>query len=541
MTIGRAAPDPGFRRREVDALYRQLVELAPDGILVHDGERIVLGNAAAARLAGASSRQALVDLPIDTFFQPPYLKAVQSLILEGREAAELSPPIRDIFRRLDGSLVDVEVRAVAFMDQGSPSAHLVIRDITERLAQERSAQEKEGRLQLAQRMEAEGVLAGGVAHEVNNMMTVVLGFSNFLLDDERLPATCHRDVLEIRNAADRAALLTRQLLSFSRRAVHQPATIDLTVAVHDAELSVRRVLGEGQDLVVEATAKLPVHADPGQLLQMVVNLAVNARDAMPDGGTLTLATALAELSDSIPSGEGVTIPAGRYATLLVRDTGIGISPAIQARIFAPFFSTKPLGQGTGLGLSAVQGILAQHHGYITVASAPGLGTTFTVLLPLLSVPTPLHRQWPREPADPTRKWDGMTVLVVDDEPAVLLLVARTLEQAGFHVLQARDGREALTAMDRQEPPDLVLTDLMMPDLDGAALARRLKENWPDLPVIFMSGFSAEELQRRGALDYQGDLVQKPFTTDELMAAIGTALGHSSLAIGKDGRAAAVTR
>lgn len=527
MAINMAKSERWRPRRESDSRYRQLVELAPDGILVHDGERIVLGNAAAARLAGARCREELVGLPIDTFLHPPYLKAVQSLILDAREPGELSPPVRDTFRRLDGSLIDVEVRAVAFMDEVSPSAHLVIRDITERLAQERSAQEREAHLQQAQRMEAVGVLAGGVAHEVNNMMAVVLGVSNFLLENQHLPSTCHGDVLEIRKAADRAALLTRQLLSFSRRAVHQPVTVDLTATVQDAEPGVFRVLGEDRDLVVEAKARLPVHADPGQLLQMILNLAVNARDAMPDGGTLTLTTAVAELPDSITAGDGATIPAGRYATLLVRDTGMGIDPAIQARIFAPFFTTKPLGQGTGLGLSAVQGILVQHQGYITVASVRGLGTTFTVFLPLLPVPAPPQQERTRRPTDPTMAGDGVTVLVVDDEPAVLSVVARCLAQEGFHVLKARDGGDALTAIDTHGPPDLVLTDLMMPGIDGAALARRVKERWPDLPVIFMSGFSAEELQRRGALGSPGVLIQKPFTPDELMAAVGASLRRSA--------------
>lgn len=531
MAPGTATPERRYRRRETDAPYRELVELAPDGILVHDSERIVLGNAAAARLAGASCGEELAGLPIDTFFHPPYLKAAQSLILDPREPADISPPVRDIFRRVDGSLLDVEVRAVAFVDNGSPSAHLVIRDITAHLAQERSAHEKEERLQEALRMEAVGVLASGVA-EVNNMMAVVQGFSNFLLEDQCLPPACHEDVLEIRKAADRAALVTRQLLCFSRRAVHEPVTMDLTAAVHDAGPSVRRVLGEGRDLVVNAQARLPVHADPGQLLQVVINLAVNARDAMPDGGTLTLTTAVAELPDGIPAGDGGTIPAGRYATLVVRDTGTGIPPGIQARIFSPFFSTKPLGEGAGLGLAAIQGILAQHHGHLTVASAPGLGATFTLFLPLLPAPTPPLRDRTLLPLGSIPHWDGVTVLVVDDEPGVLSVVTRGLTQRGLHVWQARNGGDALAAIEVHGLPDLVLTDLTMPGMDGAALARRLREQWPDLPVIFMSGFSAEELQRRGTLDSRGDLVRKPFTSDELMLVLGSALARSASPSGK---------
>lgn len=527
MASGMATVERRRWHRGANALYRQLVELAPDGILVHDGERVTLGNAAAARLAGANSRKELVGLPVNTFLHPPFLKAVQSFILQSGEPAELSAPVRDTFRRLDGSLIDVEVRAVVFMNEGSPSAHLVIRDITARLAQERSAHEQEERLQQAQRMEAVGVLAGGVAHEVNNMMAVVLGFSNFLLDDQRLPRPCHADVLEIRKAANRAALLTRQLLSFSRCAVHQPVTLDLSEAVRDAESGVHRVLGEGRHLVVAAHASLSVHADPGQLLQVIVNLAANARDAMPDGGTLTLTTAVAELQDNTPAGDGSTIPAGRYATLIAQDTGAGMTPEIQAQIFAPFFTTKPLGQGTGLGLSAVQGILAQHHGYITVTSVPDQGTTFTVLLPLLPTATLPFRQQTPSSAGSTIQWDGATVVVVDDEPSVLSVVSRYLERWGLQVLQAGNGGDALAAIERNGPPDLVLTDLTMPGIGGAALARRLKEQWPDLAVIFMSGFSAEELQRRGALDTREDLIQKPFTPEELRAAVGKVLGRSA--------------
>ena len=223
MTGPEGQPEDGER----DQRYQQLVELAPDGILIHDGGRIVLANASAVRLLGGTRRAQVVGLPIDTFLDPPYLKGVETQLTDSVSLTEPAPPVRETFHRLDGSELEVEVRAVAFMDHGRPSAHLVIRDITERLAAEQAARLMDERLQQAQRMEAVGALSGGVAHEVNNMMTVVLGFSDFLLRDLRLPAECLADVREITRAADRAAVVTRQLLAFSRRAVNRQQSVDL--------------------------------------------------------------------------------------------------------------------------------------------------------------------------------------------------------------------------------------------------------------------------------------------------------------------------
>jgi len=510
-----------------DERYQQLVELAPDAILIHDGERIVLANASAVRLAGATHRSQLVGLPIDTFLDPPYLKAVQTQLTDSVSPAELAPPVRDTFRRLDGSAVEVEVRAVAFMDRGRPSAHLVIRDITERLAVEQAVRQAQEHVQQAQKMESVGALAGGVAHEINNMVQVVLGFSDFLVRDSRLPEECLTDVREIMRAAERAAVVTRQLLAFSRRAVRRPEVVDLGAAVRDAEPVVRRLLGEGRRLVVVADAAPRVWADPGQLQQVIINLALNARDAMAAGSTLTITATEIDLPAGTAAADGVAIPAGRYGALRVCDTGAGIDAAIQGRIFEPFFTTKPAGQGTGLGLAAAHGVLAQNSGYITVASAPGQGATFTVYLPVL--PADLVER-PREPprdgaaAAPA----GATILVVDDEPAVRAIAARILKRAGFRVLQAPDGAGALELVERHGPPETVLTDVMMPGISGAELARRLKERWPGLPIVFMSGYSAEELHRQGATASEGDLIQKPFMPDALVASVAAALSRAAV-------------
>lgn len=525
MAGRRASPHEDWER---DERYQQLVELAPDGILVHAGGRIVLANASAVRLAGATQRSQLVGLPIDTFLDPPYLKAVEAQLAASDMPAELAPAMPDTFRRLDGSEVEVEVRAVAFMDHGRPAAHLVIRDISGRVATEQEAWQVEQRLQRAQRMEAVGALAGGVAHEVNNMMAVVLGFGAFLLEDSRLPAECLADVREIMKAGDRAAAVTRQLLAFGRRAESRRRSVDLGTLVHDVEPVLHQLLGEERRLVVVARETLPrVHVDPGQIEQVLVNLTLNARDAMPAGGTVTLTASATMLLHAAAAADGSTIPPGSYATLVMRDTGTGMDAVTLAHIFEPFFTTKPVGEGTGLGLAAVQGIVMQNGGYIIVTSAPGEGATFTIYLPALAIADIRDTAEPGEAPEPPRIGEapthtGATVLVVDDEAAVRTIAARALERGGFRVLEAASGPEALELMNRHGPPDLVLTDLSMPDFGGAELARRLRERWPALGILFMSGFSVEELVRRGiAADVE--LVPKPFTPAGLLERVAAAL------------------
>ncbi len=516
---------------ERDERYQQLVELAPESILIHDGERIVLANAAAVRLAGATHRDQLVGQPIDSFLHPPYLKAVEAHLLGSGDVVKRVPPIRDAFRRLDGSEVEVEVTAIAFLDHGRPSAHLVVQDITERLDAQRAAHLAEEHLQQAQRMEAVGALAGGVAHEVNNMMSVILGFSDFLLQDPAMAADRVAEVRHIVRAAERTAAVTRQLLAFSRRAFHQPQILDLGPAVHDLEPVVRRLLGEERHLALTSDASLRVRVDKGQLEQVIVNLALNARDAMPAGGTLAITTAETELPKEVASGDGVAIPAGRYAIIVVRDSGGGMDSATQARVFEPFFTTKAVGQGTGLGLAAAAGIMRQNGGYIAVASEPGKGATFTLYLPVLSDPEIVERREeprgelppPGGDAAPT----GATVLLVEDEPVVRAIAARSLERGGFRVIQASDGAAALALVNQHGQPDLVLTDLMMPGIGGAELARRLRQRFPTLPILFMSGYSIDHLRREEAADFDGVLIQKPFTPDTLVSSVVAALSRVS--------------
>ncbi len=520
------APSPPPASPPADTRFRHLVELAPDAILVHDGRRVTFANPAALRLAGATRPEQLVGRPVGRFLTPPYFKSVETQLAAMTGAVELTAPVRDTFRRLDGSTVEVELRAVAFLDDGRPAVHLVLRDITERLAAERSLQQLEERLAEAQHQGAIGNLAGGVAHEVNNMLEVVVGLGAFLLQEPWLPASGASDVREIMAAADRAATVTRQLLAFSRRATHRPGAVALGAVVHEAEPVLRRVLGTSCRLVVHVVGNPWVRADAGQLQELLLHLARNAREAMPDGGTLTVTVQPADLPGHLTPEDPGGVLAGGSATLHLQDTGTGMEPAVVDRIFEPFFTTKPSASGTGLGLAAVRGIVAQHGGQITVDSAPGRGTAFTVRLPLVADGAPAETAAPAPASRSAPVPAGATVLVVDDEPAVRRVAARSLERGGYRVLEAEDGGAALALVEREGPPTLLLTDLTMPGIGGVELARLVRERWPAVPILFMSGYPAEELQRQGGAAAARDLIEKPFAPAELTARVTAALART---------------
>ena len=503
--------------------YRQLVELAPDGILIHDGQNILLANEAAARLAGVDDPDAMVGLPIDEFLNPPHLKDVQARLIAAGVLAGVAQPVRDSFRRRDGSTVEVEVTAIGFMDGRRTSVHLVIRDVSARLAVQHTARLAAEQFQHAQRMEAVGALAGGVAHEVNNMMAVILGFGDFLLQDRALGPTSVADIGEIIKAADRAARVTQQLLAFGRRAIYRPEAFDLATAVRNFEPTIERLLGAGLPLVIVAGSSARVWADRGQFEQVLVNLALNARDAMRAGGTLTVTTSEVELGPSAEAYGSVRIPAGPYACMAVRDTGTGIDAATAARLFEPFFTTKPVGQGTGLGLAAVYGILQQNRAYIVVDSAPECGATFTLFYPIASADAVERLDLVRASVPREATGGGATVLLVEDEPVVRTVAARALEMGGFRVVQAPDGAAALEIIALHGVPDLVLTDLMMPGMGGAELGRLVRDRWPSVPILFMSGYSSDDLHRQGAIGADQVTIQKPFTPDALNAAAAAAL------------------
>ena len=372
----------------------------------------------------------------------------------------------------------------------------------------------EERLRQAQRMDSVGQLAGGIAHEANNMMSVVLGCADYVLQRTDLPGPVREDVDQIWKAAKRTAGITQQLLAFSRRQVLQPQVLDLNATVRDLEPILSRTLGETRGLRMHLSPGLsPVRADPGQLEQVLINLTLNARDAMREQGRLTIETMNVVLDQAYAAGKSVdSLSPGEYAALVVSDTGHGMDRVTLERVFEPFFTTKGVGQGTGLGLSTVYGIVKQSGGFIWVYSEPGLGTTFKLYFPV--VPTSPGTADPREPAPTARA--GETVLVAEDEAMVRGIMARTLRDCGYNVLEAADGRAALDILEAEAGGvSLIVADVVMPDLGGREMAARLAERWPDVPVLFTSGYTGMDVVSRGLLEEGREFLQKPLAPEAL--------------------------
>jgi two-component system, cell cycle sensor histidine kinase and response regulator CckA len=498
-----------------DERYRSLIELAPDPIFVQVDRKIVYANPATARSFGASSPAALLGRSVMDFVAPEMVEAVASRIAQALagEPVEFMP---QRFVRLDGSLGDAEVRSIAMTFEGQPAAMTVARDVSDRRAHEEARADLEEQLRQAQKMEAVGLLAGGVAHDFNNLLTVISFYAKSL--QQGLPATSPlaADAVEIEKAAARAAALTRQLLAFSRKQVLQPRVLDVNTVLDGLRGMLARIIGEDIRVVlVLGSEPCRVRADPGQLEQVIMNLAVNARDAMRGGGELRIECSAVTVDDA--PAQATMVGPGRYARIAVHDSGHGMDAATRARIFEPFFTTKEAGRGTGLGLSTVYGIVRQSGGGIRVESAEGKGTTFEILLPLAAAEVmPVHEPPPPVAVDHARE----LVLVVEDEDAVRKITRRILEDAGYRVVEARDGRHALdVAAALPGGIDLLVTDMVMPELGGAALYAALVRQHPALPVVFLSGYTDDELLRRGDLARGSAFLQKPFSAESLTALV----------------------
>ncbi|MGH9603603.1 MAG: ATP-binding protein [Terriglobales bacterium] len=446
----------------------------------------------------------------------------------GRTVAELNiwtdPADRERMTaqiRMLGSVRDMELRyrnKQGVLRTGSLSAEVielsgqrclvsVMRDISDhRLLEEQLLQ--------AQKMEAIGRLAGGVAHDFNNLLAIILGYSDLL--QEAIPAEgpARKHLAEIRKAGERAATLTRQLVAFSRKQVLELKVFDLNTVVIENYKMLRRLIGEDIELLLEPDRQpTPVKADAAQMEQVIMNLAVNARDAMPKGGRLTIETANVVL-DATQVNRHVTMPAGAYVMLSVTDNGIGMDANTQARIFEPFFTTKEKGKGTGLGLATVYGIVKQSGGYIWVYSEPGQGTTFKIYLPRAEEPIEPEPAAARIPAASLRGHE--TVLLVEDEESVRKLAAHCLRQQGYTVLEANTGAEALQmSRDHTEPIHLLVTDVVMPGMGGRVLADQLIALRPDARVLFVSGYTGNAIVHHGILDPGTFLLSKPFRPVEL--------------------------
>ncbi len=421
-------------------------------------------------------------------------------------------------RHKDGSWRYLEGVLTNLLDD--PSVGAIVnnyRDATERRSLEQQVIQ-------AQKMEAVGRLAGGVAHDFNNILTAIGGYTDLLLADLPLDDPRREDVDEIHRAADRAAALTQQLLAFSRRQVLQPKVIDLNALVSNVEKLLRRLLGEDVLLATALAGDVGrVRADPGQLEQVIVNLAVNARDAMPAGGRLTLETRNVDL-DAAYAAEHRSVVPGPYVVIAVSDTGTGMSADVQSHMFEPFFTTKEVGKGTGLGLATVYGIVKQSGGSIWVYSELGHGTTIKVYLPRVDqLAEPLGSS---APVDAASLRGTETILLVEDEPAVRAVARQILARQGYVVLEAPDGQTALAMVDGGGPSvDLVLTDVVMPGMSGRGLADRLATRCPGLRVLFMSGYTDDAIVRHGMLEPGLAYLQKPFRPDALVRKVREVLNR----------------
>jgi len=487
--------------RESEARYRDLVENAHDIIYSHDLEGNYTSiNRAGERITGYTRQEALT-LNLAQTVAPEYLDTAREMITRKLAGEEVTAHELAVIAK-DGRQIAIEVNTELIFQDGVPvGVQGIARNVTER-------KQLEAQLRQSQKMEAVGRLAGGIAHDFNNLLTVINGYSDLTL--QRLPTedALTRNLEEIRRAGNRAASLTRQLLAFSRKQVLQPKVLDLNVLISDLEKMLRRLIGEDIDLRTVLKPELGrVNADPGQIEQVIMNLVVNARDAMPDGGNLTIETENVYLTEDY-SRHQVAFKPGPYVMLAVSDNGSGMNDEMKARIFEPFFTTKEQGKGTGLGLSTVYGIVKQSMGYIWVYGEVGLGTTFRVYLPAIDEEADSKQASP--PGQPIAL-GSETILLVEDDEMVRGLTRTTLEESGYNVLSAPNGAEALHICEQHpEPIHLLLTDVVMPGMSGRAVADRLTTLRPQMLVLYMSGYTEDAIVHHGVLNEGVDFIEKPF-------------------------------
>ncbi len=526
--------------------FEDLFDNIPEAIVMVDaGDRVLRMNDEFTRLFGYTEEEA-VGRDLEDLIVPGDRHR------EGRELARIIAAGQDIMEetvrvRKDGMRVDVSILARRLDVPGEPlQLYAIYRDISERKAAEAKLREREEELRQAQKLESIGTLAGGVAHDFNNLMTVINGHVRFAMEELGEPERVRRDLEEIERAGMRAASLTQQLLAFSSRQVMRPRPLKVNEVVRDTRRMLDGILGEGIRLETRLCPQdCTVRADRGQLTQVLMNLAINARDAMPDGGVLTITTEGVpfEADDALESTW--EMEPGSAVRITVADTGVGMDRETLDQIFDPFFTTKEQGRGTGLGLSTVFGIVKQSGGQISVESAPGEGSRFMVYLPRaeagegagesgesgetgddrVGADDEARPASGRTPASDAAPGAGRTILVAEDEDGVRGLAARVIEREGHTVLTAANGREALEVFEAYPGTvHLVLTDLVMPEMGGRALAAELARRHPELPVLFMSGYEDELVDEAGE---PVDLLSKPFTPAQLAERIAERLGAPS--------------
>jgi two-component system cell cycle sensor histidine kinase/response regulator CckA len=510
--LERARERAALRRHE--RLLHQIIDANPNLIFVKDWDgRFILVNQAIAEIYGTTPAGLVGKTDADFNTSPTevahFLRDDRDVMSSGRPKFISEEPVTNPTTQETRWFQTIKV-PLQVADEAKPTMLGVATEITER-------KRLEEQLLQSQKMEAVGQLAGGVAHDFNNILTAIVGYTDLLTAEFDGNTRQMEDLEEIRKAARRAAALTRQLLAFSRKQVLEPRLIDLNDIVLNLDKMLRSLISENIELKTSLASNLAAtRADPNQVEQVIMNLAINARDAMPDGGTLTIETKNATLDQSYAAQHVAVIP-GDYVMLAVTDTGCGMDEATQARMFEPFFTTKPVGRGTGLGLSTVYGIVKQSGGNIWIYSEPNKGTTFKIYLPAVeALPEQLDK-----PASPRAvKGGGGTVLVVEDDEQLRRLTHRALASRGYVVLEADRGSTAIDLARRHKGPlDLLLTDIVMPDMNGRKLADTIRASRPGLRVLYMSGYPDGAIASHGILEPGVAYLAKPFTTDAIVAKV----------------------
>jgi PAS domain S-box-containing protein len=487
---------------------RTLIETSFDGIVVTEDGIVTDANLGIGSMLGYA---------VEEMIGRPYLEFVHESrrdLAQRRIVDRVEGRVEGAMRGKDGRAIVVEVTARNEKVEGRARRIIAVRDLT-------GQRDLERQLRQAQKMEAVGRLAGGVAHDFNNLLTVISSYTELLLESTMPADPRHADLAAIRDAASGAASLTRQLLAFSRQQVTERKAIELRAAVTQSAKLLKRVIGEDIELaLVGGEEPLVISIDPGQLEQVIMNLAVNARDAMPTGGNLTIETRVVEVCAEYAKAHPPAQP-GRFAMVAISDNGIGMDECTRERAFEPFFTTKEPGTGTGLGLATVYGIVAQSGGFIWVYSEPGLGTQFKIYFPLFQGPPTTS-----DPAAPANDIGGTeTILVVEDAPAVREAARRALERYGYNVIEAADGEAALrVALESDKRIDLLLTDIVMPGMGGRSVAELITRERGDLKVLFMSGYTDDAIVRQGVLSATTPYLQKPFSPASLARKVRETLG-----------------
>ncbi len=501
--------------REGEERYRELIESLPHGVGIVQDRRIEYANNVAIRMLGYESLDEIRDVAVLEPLVESERERVRALVI-GMLQQTVEGPVhyQTTARRPDGSDVPLDVHVSLVRYRGRPALQVFMMDLSDR-------QMLEDQLLQAQKMESVGRMAGGLAHDFNNILSPIIMLADMAVMEMSPGEPRHADFEQIRIAAMRAKDLTQQLLAFGRKQMLTVRVLDLNQVVTESHDMLRRLIREDVEIELDLQPSLPsVRADPTQLQQVLLNLAINARDAMPDGGRLRLATfrATAQQMQTLGVEEA---DQQDHVCLLVGDTGRGMNAETRSHIFEPFFSTKEQGRGTGLGLSMVHGIVSQHGGRITVQSEPGRGATFRIYLPGVDEEA---RSVSLPATVPPRSHEGETVLLAEDDEMVRRQVRRILERFGLNVIEAGDGSEALELAGRHRGPiHLLLSDVIMPRMNGRQLHLRLRETFPDLEAVFMSGYADEVIGKHGVLEKGTRFVQKPYTVETLMREVRAAL------------------